>query len=61
MRCFTEQFLATIERRFAMQVVGEPIKFIETSFALRIVAKNLPLGHHIKWFSAFDVIIRKVY
>ena len=35
-----------------MQVVGERINLIKTSFALRIVAKNcpLPLGHRIKGF-----------
>ena len=45
-----------------MQVVGESINFIKTSFALRIVAKNCPLGHRIKCFSsALDVKIRKVY
>jgi hypothetical protein len=34
----------------------------KTSFALRIVAKNCPLGHRIKCFSsALDVKIRKVY
>jgi hypothetical protein len=44
-----------------MQVVGEPINLVKTSFELRIVAKNYPLGHLIKCFSVFEVIIRKVY
>ena len=42
---------------WTMQVVGEPINFIKTSFALRIVAKNVPWNIALSVFFAFDVII----